>query len=71
MHIQIYGHPLSVSDGRKDRRRLAVPTHMLAFSGNDTDISQMTQTNVQNGNIINIRLLNAHSTQSHNNNLSI
>ena len=51
MHIQIYEHPLSVSDGRKDRRSLAVPTHMLAFSGNDTDISQMTQTNVQNGNI--------------------
>ena len=30
MHIQIYGHPLSVSDGRKDRRSLAVPTHVLA-----------------------------------------
>jgi hypothetical protein len=51
MQIQIYGYPLSVSDGRKDRRSLAVPTHMLAFSDNGTDISQMKQTNVQNGNI--------------------
>ena len=51
MHIHIYGYPLSVSDGRKDRRSLAVPTHMLAFSGNGTDISQVKQTNVENGNI--------------------
>ena len=51
MQIQISRYPLSVSDERKERRSLAFQTHVLAFSDNGNDISQMKQTKVQNGNI--------------------